>query len=458
MKKSILRMTAFITFFAIIFILVLGVLKPKYFQIPKNFYKQQKNTVDVLFLGSSNAYSNINPAVIWDNEGIASFNFCGSGQPVWNSYYYLKEAYKYQQPKLVVFEVNRTSYNSEYAQQSDVLINTAGLRVSKERIDSVKASVPEDKFLETLIGFPLYHLNYKDIFNKGIKEFMYEEERMGAVEKGFYSVNHYTQEFNKPNIDFSNRIEIPQKNEMFLRKLIELAHEKGSDVLLIKTPGLRTEYEEGVFNSITPLAEEYGVQYLNMSKVAEDMDFDYGIDLADTEHMRPSGVEKVSKYLSSFIAENYVVPDRRGDLKYASWEDYSQQNAKTHNFLCPVIISENIIFENNLPEALENFNGELGVKNYAIDIKKSTYYKISLEWDTAQDNGIFGVDFYGGEEYDNEEQQGVSKFKVAENKAEFVFYSGDQDVPKEVYLRLLTHIKSEVIVDRVMVWELVVDK
>ena len=37
------------------------------------FYEQEKNSIDVIFYGSSHVYSDINPAVLWREAGVASF-------------------------------------------------------------------------------------------------------------------------------------------------------------------------------------------------------------------------------------------------------------------------------------------------------------------------------------------------------------------------------------------------
>ena len=60
------------------------------------FYEQEPGTVDVMFYGSSHTYSDINPAVLWEQEGISSYDLAGSLQPLWNTYYYMKESLKYQ--------------------------------------------------------------------------------------------------------------------------------------------------------------------------------------------------------------------------------------------------------------------------------------------------------------------------------------------------------------------------
>ena len=64
-------------------------------------YVQPKNKIDVLFLGSSHVHCNVNTQLLWDEYGMAAYLMTGAEQPLWNSYYNLKEALKTQKPKLV---------------------------------------------------------------------------------------------------------------------------------------------------------------------------------------------------------------------------------------------------------------------------------------------------------------------------------------------------------------------
>ena len=58
--------------------------------------------IDVLFLGSSHVHCNVNTQLLWDEYGMAAYLMTGAEQPLWNSYYNLKEALKTQKPRLVV--------------------------------------------------------------------------------------------------------------------------------------------------------------------------------------------------------------------------------------------------------------------------------------------------------------------------------------------------------------------
>lgn len=70
------------------------------------FYAEDKNSIDVLVVGSSNAFCTIDPLVLYEEEGIAAYDFCSSSQPMNLSLLYVKEAFKKQTPKVVALEVN----------------------------------------------------------------------------------------------------------------------------------------------------------------------------------------------------------------------------------------------------------------------------------------------------------------------------------------------------------------
>lgn len=63
------------------------------------FYDEPKNTLDVIFIGSSHVMCSVYPMELYDRYGIASYVFASSAQLLPQSYYQLKEALRYQTPK-----------------------------------------------------------------------------------------------------------------------------------------------------------------------------------------------------------------------------------------------------------------------------------------------------------------------------------------------------------------------
>ena len=87
----------------------------------QSFYEMEKDSVDVIFLGSSHAISAFSPQMLYDGCGIRSFNLGSEEQSLLVSYYWLKEALRFQKPQAVVldtvvcFPFMETPYNCNEA-------------------------------------------------------------------------------------------------------------------------------------------------------------------------------------------------------------------------------------------------------------------------------------------------------------------------------------------------------
>ena len=66
------------------------------------FYAEEKDSLDFVFVGSSQMFTTVVPAVLWEEYGITSYDFGNNEQPMYLSYYYIKEALKYQKPKTLL--------------------------------------------------------------------------------------------------------------------------------------------------------------------------------------------------------------------------------------------------------------------------------------------------------------------------------------------------------------------
>lgn len=115
MRKHIKFMCKCMIFLIILFICVENVYRvivPKFFFSDiwpttltySKFYEEEEDTIDVIFLGSSHAASSFIPQELYNNYGITSYNLGCEQQNLVTSYFWLKEALRYQKPKAVVLD------------------------------------------------------------------------------------------------------------------------------------------------------------------------------------------------------------------------------------------------------------------------------------------------------------------------------------------------------------------
>lgn len=285
------------------------------------FYKQEKNTVDVLCLGSSHTYTNINPAVLWDEYGIASYDLAGSNQPLWNTYYYFKEALKYQTPELVVVDVYRAVETEDYQEEARVVMNTFGLRYSKDWAENLKVSLsPTASYMDYFLRFPVYHSRYQELKQMDFQ--LYNGDVNRENYKGFNLNSISTQVFGEyPDVSSVTEVgKMTEKTREYLEKIILLAQENDVPLLLVSAPYMGVLEDKEIYNQVELVAETYGVEFIDFNEHYTDIGLDLKWDFAEWSHLNYSGSEKYTQYLGKLIEENYEVSDRRGDARYDSWE------------------------------------------------------------------------------------------------------------------------------------------
>lgn len=320
MKKSIIRVLGFLACFVIVFTSFCKVFKYKYsdgIRQLNDFYELENDTIDVLCLGASFSFANINTGVLWDEYGIAAYNLGGSAQPIWNTYFYLEEALKTQHPQVIILESTCVTEEVEYKDNSNVIKNTFGLRWSPTKIKAIMASSPKEKWLDYLFSYIQYHNRYSDLSREDFYP-LYHEKKLYM---GFYSVNNVLT-FDAPVIEKNNKKgKLSEKQLEYYKKILKLADEKNIPVLVIMSPMEQynqVAYEKG--NSIKRIAEEYGDTFVDYNMLYEAMDLDFANDCADISHLNPYGTEKFTKYLGKNLIDKYDIPDRRGDTNYSAWD------------------------------------------------------------------------------------------------------------------------------------------
>lgn len=288
----------------------------------EQFYEQPSGTVDVLNLGSSHMFANVNPAVLWDEYGIASYNLGAGLQPTWNTYYYLKEALEYQTPELIVMDVFGVIQSGDYITWDRTAMNTIGLKLGQNYVDNIEVSVAEEtSYADYILQFPLYHTRYNAL---GEDDFLsYGGDVNGPNYKG-YALNCIS---TTPVGGFTDVASVTEVKEMrekcytYLIKTIELAQEAGIPLLLVVNPYSGIMYEEKkVYNQVEQIADEYGVDYIDFNEYCEEIGFDPQQDFAESHHLNYYGAEKFSSYYGNYIKTHYELSDRRGESGYESWE------------------------------------------------------------------------------------------------------------------------------------------
>lgn len=365
MKKNVIKLICFCLLLGLLFMGFWSVFQYRFvdedgIEGMQTFYEAEDNTIDVMFFGSSHMFVNVNTAVLWDEYGIAAYNLGGSEQRMWNTYYYMKEALKTQTPKVLVVDCYGVTFSDEFQQQSGIIKNTFGMKLSADKIEAIKVSAPDNHLLY-LLGYPGFHGRYTALSEADFLSYK------GIAGYEDWKGHHFMGEVNEAiaNIQPENpaavtNIEpITAKNEQYLRAIIDLAKEHEIPLVLMATPYCVTNKEQSQFNRVAEIADEADVPFINFNLCYEEIGLDFATDFADGHHLNYLGTPKFTRVLADYLTANYEIPIRSGEPGY---EDYDRMA----DIYAAEVANQNLIEETDLERYLTSLDQEEYIVVYTL--------------------------------------------------------------------------------------------
>lgn len=276
MKKitNLIRAVVFVIIFGILFTVVSAVLRDKrvvgeYNPTTKikGFYEEEENSLDFVFIGSSQLYAHVAPAVLWEEFGITSYDFAANEQPLWISYYYIKEALKYQKPKAIVLEMF-TVYGADYEEEGVNHINLDDLPLSLNKVRAIWDSVPKELRYSYYLDIAKYHSTWSSLDKAKYEASFGNKADIMKGYSGFLFERKYADSALEEVVMQEEYEEIPAKAKEWLYRIIELTKEENVDLIFLKTPNGNADRQK-LYNSVEKLAEEENIPFLNLNTVLD---------------------------------------------------------------------------------------------------------------------------------------------------------------------------------------------
>ncbi len=323
MKKHILSCLGFVCLLSFVLSRVYSILSWKdtsgdYISTTAQIRYTPRNTVDVVFAGSSHVYSGVYPSVIWNEAGIASFDLSVSEQDKENNYYMLKNYLHRQSPKVVFVEMYALMFD-EHGKDGDRYRNLVSLPISPEAYQLIKEAAELSERQSMLLKWPIVHTRYRELGKYDYRENPINRYRKGEV----YADGIERSEINLSVLDVKEVTPLSEKNRQWIDRLYALSKEKGFELVFFMTPYAQNEEERMIENGAREYAKGLGIDFIDFLELAESLDFDVEEDMGDAWHCNLNGATKVSRYLAGYITANFSIGSHKDEKGYAEWdEDY----------------------------------------------------------------------------------------------------------------------------------------
>lgn len=282
-------------------------------------YKElPENSVDILFLGSSNIMSGIDPVQLWDETGLRSYNYCSRAQTFAFSYAYLQDALKTQSPRCVVLDAYSVLSYKECNGLTDTdfnfAVNMDNLSMAS-KMELLKKYVEKEEQLLYLFPLLKNHNYYRTWENT--------EDETDEIFLGFCFVDA-VESFAPPVYSDAVR-PMDETDRIYLEKIIDLCRQENIDLFVIKTPVACSDDRHSVLNDVWQMCRDQGVDYYDMTGNAQDWGFDYSSDMMDETHVNENGAWKVTSHLGKLLADKYGTPSDDSDPYRWIWENESKR-------------------------------------------------------------------------------------------------------------------------------------
>lgn len=268
---------------------------------------EPKNTIDMVILGDSETYCAFMPLKIWHDYGITSY-VCGTtAQKLCYSEEFLHKTFRKQNPKVVILETN-TLYR-----------DFKGRDVFSQNMEAWFSIFRHHNRWKYAIKGNSFTVNYT--FDEAGKGYMYNTN-VEAADDSLYM------------LESDDVAPVSEQNKTYLEKIAKYCNEKGAKLILVSSPSTKN-WNYMRHNSVVLLAEDLGIEYIDMNTLQDEIPIDWNNDTRDQgDHMNAYGALKVSSYLGKYLAEIENIPDKRANDKYSEWNKIAADfNKNTFNCL-----------------------------------------------------------------------------------------------------------------------------
>lgn len=318
---GVLRVLLFLAIFAVLFFFANKIL---FLKSDSQYYlasaNEEPGTVDMATIGSSHVYHALYSMQLFRDYGIASVNQGISGQKLDLTTVTAEEVIRRHHPKMLVMDVYQATRKtrSTTGTAHKMFDNMLDLPLKFRTVTRIYSPKHWEEYL---LPFSLYHNRWEEINGDDFKPV--DLLCKGSLEEVTHAFrgkkSKLLSEFRL--IDRTEKGEIAPDALAYLEQVRDLCRENNVELLLVVLPYIAPEEDQLVFNRIEDWCGENRIGYVNYLYLMDEIGFDLETGMRDQGHINYFGGRVMTDVLGKYLTENYDLPDRRGDPKYASWED-----------------------------------------------------------------------------------------------------------------------------------------
>jgi hypothetical protein len=286
----------------------------------ETYRREPRDSIDVLYFGSSLAYCNIVPGVVWEESGITSYVMAGPEQTIPITYSYIKETCRTQKPKVIAIEATGMFY-SQYCNFTKA--NIAYMPYSVNRLEAaIRAAEPE---LKLGLLFPIldYHSLWTSVSARDVAKHLNPGTDVFA---GYTYLEKIEPQSGITVRGYRADTENYARNLEYLHRIRKYCQKEGIQLLLFITPTTGRVAEPALTQLKADVAQLENVRFMDFNDVMSELNVDDSTDWYDFIHFNCRGAEKFSRYLGGYLQNELGLGATEGEDE-ALWQARAREFA-----------------------------------------------------------------------------------------------------------------------------------
>ncbi len=322
--KAIVKVVVFVMIFTFIFNSVTEVLVAQGkmdFQGIHGFYDEREDSLDAVYIGSSNCFAYWNPLIAWEEYGITVRSFACNTQPFYAVEYLIKEARKTQENAVFVVNINTLNDDTVNFQQMHKLLDSMPNSLNKLALTKRLSDIGDYSFEDRLeFYFPIirYHSRWSEFTLEDVKGIEPNGFKGAVIYRPYLT---YVENVKDDYISTDKRTELTDEILVAVDSLLDYCDEENIEVLFVTVPQVRERYYDiEKYNTLNDIIEERGYKTLSLINNPEVINLDFETDFYNNHHTNIHGSVKFTHYVSEYLIDNYNFTDKRGNPEYEDWD------------------------------------------------------------------------------------------------------------------------------------------
>lgn len=265
-----------------------------------NFRQLEKDSTDIIFLGSSHQFCTISTDLLYEEYDVNSFMLATSAQTIPMSYYAAMEAIESQHPKAIVLEASylANDFRTVSPEMSHYFFD--GMPWCEAKKLAIRDLIEEDEQIYYYLNLGRYHTRWKDLEKSDFDSNL-------TSPRGSYYYEDTSYNWEIPVISRNEKAQMPEEMKKYMDMLVRLCEDNDVELILYIAP-FNTLYidetlvedlyqRQRIFNGLEEYAWENGLRYYNLFYEMETIGLDGTTDYKDSQHFNCMGQSKVTRYM-----------------------------------------------------------------------------------------------------------------------------------------------------------------